>query len=172
MRPPMAGWALAAFLAACQGKQPPSTRVTGTEAPALPVVPVPAAAPPVTGPAAVAVAAAGAGKPGAAEELRAEEREQNPRSEKVKIKLFVSPPGARSIVWWGRRKLGALGPMPLEFERPRNSGPVDLMVEAEGYLRFHTRIFTDRDDKLTVRLYRPDEATRLIGYRRSTAPEK
>jgi hypothetical protein len=40
-------------------------------------------------------------------------------------------------------------------------------VRAPGYLPFHTRLFTDRDDKLTVRLHRADGAAGLLGYRRT-----
>ena len=86
----------------------------------------------------------------AAAPLQAESREADPRSEKVKLKLWVSPVTAE--VFWGAKRLGTAGREPLEIERPRGSGPLDVVVRAPGYLPYHTRLFTDRDDTLTVRL--------------------
>ncbi len=104
-------------------------------------------------------------------ELQVEEREEDPRSQTVKVKLVVTPQ-ARGVVMWGRKKLGDLGPgkMTLELERPRNSGPLDVLIRAEGFVPHQVRLFTDRDDRLNVRLYRPTEASGLLGYRRSAAP--
>ncbi len=99
-------------------------------------------------------------------ELRVEQSEDAAPSESAKLKLAVSPP-ARGIVRWGRKKLGAFKPghMVVEIERPRGSGPLEVTIRAEGFLPHHVRLFTDRDDKLYVRLYRPGEAPGLLGYR-------
>jgi hypothetical protein len=88
----------------------------------------------------------------------------------VKVKLIVTP-AAKGTVHWGRKKLADLKPgaMTLEAERPRNSGPLDLLIRADGFLPHHVRLFTDRDDKLSVHLVRPDQASGLLGYRRSAA---
>jgi hypothetical protein len=99
--------------------------------------------------------------------LQAEAGEADPRSPKVKLKLWVSPVSAEVI--WGARRLGIAGREPLEIERPRGSGPLDLVVRAPGYLPYHTRLFTDRDDTLTVRLVSPANAASLLGWKR-TAP--
>jgi hypothetical protein len=125
------------------------------------VAPPPAAAP-STAPAAAA--------PGD-EDLQAEERDSNPRSESVKVKLVVTP-AARGTVHWGRKKLADLQPgqMSLEAQRPRDSGPLDLVIRADGFLPHHVRVFTDRDDKLSVHLVRPDQASGLLGYRRPATP--
>jgi hypothetical protein len=130
------------------------------------VTPPPAAPPPATPPPAAAPAAA----PGD-EDLQAEERDSNPRSEAVKVKVIVTP-AARGTVHWGRKKLADLQPgrMTVEAERPRDSGPLDLVIRADGFLPHHVRVFTDRDDKLSVHLVRPDQATSLLGYRRSAVP--
>jgi hypothetical protein len=101
--------------------------------------------------------------PAGEESLETEEREMNPRSETVKLKLWVTP-AANATIYWGAKKLGSA---PLELERPRGSGPMDLVVKAPGYLPYRTRLFTDRDDKLTVRLVRPQNAAGLLGYKRS-----
>jgi hypothetical protein len=37
---------------------------------------------------------------------------------------------------------------------------------------YHTRLYADRNDKLGVRLYRPEEAPSLFGYRRSVEGKK
>ena len=38
------------------------------------------------------------------------------------------------------------------------------MVIAPGFLPLHTRVFTDRDDILSLRLYDADGARGLLGY--------
>jgi hypothetical protein len=109
-------------------------------------------------------------KPGE-EALEVEERERNPRSRTVKLKLTVSP-AARGGVFWGRKRLAEVQPgqMTVELERPRGSGPLDLVVRADGFLPHHLRMFTDRDDRLSLRLIRPEEAQGLLGYKRPAEP--
>jgi hypothetical protein len=140
-------------------------------APAPPPVHHPAAAPAAPPPAAPPPPAAAEAPVKEDDELRAEEREADPRSETVKLKLIVTP-GAKGTVHWGRKKLADLQPgrMTLDTERPRNSGPLDLLIRADGFLPHHVRLFTDRDDKLSVHLVRPDQAPSLLGYRRASAP--
>ena len=74
---------------------------------------------------------------------------------------------SQAHVWWGRKDLGVA---PLEIERPRGSGPLDLVVLAAGCLPLHTRVFTDHDDKIALRLYAETEAPGLLGYRPSERP--
>jgi hypothetical protein len=93
--------------------------------------------------------------------LLEEEREENPRSEMVSIKIIVDQ-RRQAHVMWGVKDLGVA---PLEISRPRSSGPLDLTVVAEGYLPLHTRAFTDRDEKISLRLYTDTEAQALLGYR-------
>jgi hypothetical protein len=100
-------------------------------------------------------------------ELEVEEREENPTSERVKIKLVVFPVDA--TVFWGVKNLGVAGKTPLELERPRGSGPLDLVARAPGYVPYHTRVLTDRDEKLTLRLVRNEDAGGLLGFRRTSA---
>jgi hypothetical protein len=100
------------------------------------------------------------------EPLVGEERERDPRSETVKIKIAVDP-RRKAHVLWGRKDFGEA---PLEIERPRNSGPLDLVVVAPGCLPYHTRVFTDRDDKLALRLYSEIEAPQIFGYRSVPEP--
>ena len=102
-------------------------------------------------------------------ELVEEAPDRDPRSATVKLKLVVTP-AAQGTVSWGRKRLADLRPgqMSMEVERPRSSGPLDLSIRADGFLPHHVRLFSDRDDKLVVRLYRPEEAQGLLGYRRAS----
>ena len=68
----------------------------------------------------------------------------------------------KAHVFWGRKDLGIA---PLEIQRPRGSGPLDLLIVADDALPLHTRVFTDRDSALAVRLYGESEAPSLLGYR-------
>jgi hypothetical protein len=94
------------------------------------------------------------------ESLVGEAPESDPRSETVTIRLYAEP-ARKARVFWGRKDLGTA---PLEVTRPRNSGPLDLVVVAPGALTLHTRAFTDRDDRLSLRLYAEGDAPTLLGY--------
>ena len=124
--------------------------------------PSPAPVPPAPSP-----PSAEKGKASVAEENLVEEApEANPRSETVTIKL-VADPARKARVFWGRKDLGLA---PLELQRPRGSGPLDLLVVAPGALPLHTRVFTDRDDKLGLRLVAEADAPSMLGYREPEAP--
>jgi hypothetical protein len=84
----------------------------------------------------------------------------------VKIKIVVDSRRQAHVIW-GRKDFGVA---PLEIERPRYSGPLDLVVVTPGYLPLHARAFTDRDDVLSLHLYSPAEAPQLLGYRAEPAP--
>jgi hypothetical protein len=118
---------------------------------------------------------AAAAPPSAAEpddpDLHVEAPEPDPRSKTVKLKLAITPP-ATGAVMWGRKKLADIKPghMTVEFERRRDSGPLDVLVRADSFLLHHIRLFTDRDDRLSVRLIRPEDARGLLGYRAPATP--
>ena len=78
----------------------------------------------------------------------------------VTIKLVVDA-RRQAHVTWGRKDLGVA---PIEIVRPRGSAPLDLLIQAPGYLPLHTRAFTDRDDTLSLRLYSERDAVGLPGY--------
>jgi hypothetical protein len=78
----------------------------------------------------------------------------------VTIKL-VADARRQAHVIWGRKDLGVA---PLEIVRPRGSAPLDLIIQAPGFLPLHTRVFTDRDDTLSLRLYAEGDAVGLPGY--------
>jgi hypothetical protein len=138
---------LVSALAVCACRRaPPET----APAPAPSAIAAPAPAPP---PASSTVAPP-------EEDLVGEEPESNPASEMVTIKL-VAEQARKARVSWGRKDLGFA---PIELQRPRGSGPLDLVVTAPGALTLHTRVYTDRDDKLALRLYPESEAPSLLGY--------
>ena len=106
-------------------------------------------------------------------DLKTEERESNPYSETVTLKLAVTPP-VKALVTWGAKQVARLAPgsMETEISRPRGSGPVDLEIKAEGYMPYHTRLYADRSDRVSVRLYRVEEAPGIFGYKRSAEKKK
>jgi hypothetical protein len=128
---------------------------------------------PAAAPAAIDAGVAGDAKIVEQDELRTEEPEANPHSESVTLKLSVSPP-VKALVLYGAKQMAHLEPgkMDAEITRPRGSGPLDLDIKAEGYLPHHTRLYADRNDRLSVRLYRPEEAPNLFGYKRSVEGRK
>ena len=166
--------ALVACALACEGKRPVAptavvpaehvdvSRSTHTLAPQ----PSDAAAPTVSGETAETAEPGDAAAGGEDGSLVGEERDSDPRSDTVKIKVIVDA-RRQAHVTWGRKDFGVA---PLEIQRPRNSGPLDLIVVAPGYLPLHARALTDRDDVLSLRLYSAAEAPQLLGYRADAVP--
>ena len=124
-----------------------------------------------TGPLAAPARARGAGPaPPAAPDLPLPDEGPEPAAPgggpEVTLKLLVDA-NRKAHVFWGRKDLGVA---PLEIHRPRGSGPLDLLVAAPGFLPLHTRLFTDHDDTLAVRLYDEDAASSLLGHPTSIRP--
>ena len=89
-----------------------------------------------------------------------------PMSDKVRITFTVVPSQVKAMVYWGRRRLGMIAPrQPLVVERPRDSGPLDVIVRAQGYLPVQTRAYTFADSKVGVKMWTPDQKKSLLGYR-------
>lgn len=86
--------------------------------------------------------------------------DDRPDAGTVKIKL-IADARRQAHVFWGRKDLGVA---PLEIVRPRGSAPMDLTIQAPECLPLHTRVFTDKDDALSFRLYTEREASGLPGY--------
>ena len=88
----------------------------------------------------------------------------------VKITVQTIPP-VKAEVWWGKKKLGLVNGVrrppikPLIIERPRDSGPLDLLIKAEEYLTVNTRAYTFNDYKLNVKLTLLVEKHTLLGFR-------
>lgn len=66
-------------------------------------------------------------------------------------------------VMWGRRLLGET---PLNLPWPADSGPVDIVVAAPGYVSVHTRLYTFASDKVLVKMVDDEGKKALFGYKR------
>ncbi|MEY4582449.1 MAG: hypothetical protein RL701_7152 [Pseudomonadota bacterium] len=79
---------------------------------------------------------------------------------------FSTYPPANATVTWGRKVLGRIAPKkPLVIVRPRDSGPLDVMVNAAGFIPVQTRAHTFADTNIQVKLTAPDQKQTLFGYR-------
>ncbi len=85
--------------------------------------------------------------------------------------LFQTVPPRRARVKWGRKLLGIIrGSRPLVVVRPRDSGPMDVVILANGYLPVHTRAYTFTNSRVAVRLTPPEEENTLFGYKQEPPP--
>jgi hypothetical protein len=90
----------------------------------------------------------------------------------VRIVFTVWPPKTKAFVFWGKRRLGMIAQRaPLTVERPRDSGPLDVVVHAEGFVPVQTRAYTFGDSKVAVKLTPLDQKKTLLGYREEVPPE-
>lgn len=111
-----------------------------------------------------------AAKGKSAEVAPAEEETPPAKPDTVRILIQTVPP-RRASVRWGGKSLGTIpAPRPLVVERPRDSGPLDLVIRAAGYLPVHTRAYTFNDSRVAVKLTAPAEKNKLFGYRQELPP--
>jgi hypothetical protein len=88
-------------------------------------------------------------------------------SQKVKIIIQVNPP-EKAAIMWGKKSIGVANLRPKKpfiLERPRDSGPMDIVIRAKGFLPVHTRAYTFADSKLFVKLTPEEEKKTVFGYR-------
>lgn len=74
---------------------------------------------------------------------------------------FRSSPAAQ--VWYGKKLLGT---SPVTIRRKRDSGPVDVVFKAGGYLKMNSRAYSWSDDVVSVRLIPVDQAHTVFGYQK------
>jgi len=80
--------------------------------------------------------------------------------------VFATTPATTATVTWGRKLLGKITPGdPLVVVRPRDSGPLDVMVRATGYLSVQTRAHTFSDTRVQVKLTPVENISEVLGYR-------
>jgi len=92
------------------------------------------------------------------------------KADTVHITIQTVPP-RKAQVKWGRKFIGPIpAPRALVVERPRDSGPMDLVIHATGFLPVHTRAYTFSDSRVAVKLTPPAEKNTLFGYREEPAP--
>lgn len=79
---------------------------------------------------------------------------------------FSTIPSVRATVTWGKTLLGIIPrDESLVIVRPRDSGPLDVMVHARGFLPVQTRAYTFSDQNVVVKLTPVTDKSELLGYR-------
>ena len=88
-----------------------------------------------------------------------------PQKETVRIVFKIYPPN-KATVTWGKKKLGLIKPREsLVIQRPRDSGPMDVVVRAEGCLPVHTRAYTFTDSTVSVKVTPLEMKNTIYGYK-------
>jgi hypothetical protein len=89
----------------------------------------------------------------------------------VRVTIRTVPPRAASVRW-GKKSLGPIpAPQALVVVRPRDSGPMDLVISASGFLPVHTRAYTFSDNQVAVKLTPLSKKNTLFGYKEEPPPE-
>ncbi len=94
-----------------------------------------------------------------------------PLSPTVKV-VFKTFPPRRATVMWGGKRLGVIERgQSLVVERPRDSGPLDVVIRSPGYLPVHARAYTFENSLVDVRITPVDQKDTIYGYREPLPPE-
>lgn len=92
-----------------------------------------------------------------------------PLSPNVKLTFRTFPP-RRASVMWGNKRLGFTDRgKPLVVERARDSGPLDVVIRAQGFLPVHARAYTFNDAVVDVKITPLDKKDTLYGYQQPLA---
>jgi type IV secretory pathway VirB10-like protein len=84
---------------------------------------------------------------------------------RARITFSTIPPTNAKVVW-GKTTLGTItSKQALTVIRPRDTGPMDVMVYAPGFLPVQTRAHTFEDGQIIVKLTTPENQSTLWGYR-------
>jgi hypothetical protein len=97
----------------------------------------------------------------------APEQEAPKEQTTVKIMIRAVPAKPKSKVFWGRKLMGET---PLDIVRPRDSGPVDLVIKNDGFFNVHTRAYTYKNDILYVKLTKLADKMKLLGAKQDIPP--
>lgn len=88
-----------------------------------------------------------------------------PPSPNVKLTFRTFPPRPATVTW-GSKRLGVIDRnKPLVVERPRDSGPVDVIIRSTGFLPVHTRAYTFTDSNIDVKITPLEKKDTLYGYK-------
>src|SRR6185312_3734648 len=64
-------------------------------------------------------------------------------SPNVRSIFTIVPSSKKAMVFWGKKRLGIIAPhAPLVVTRPRDSGPLDVVVKSDGFVTVQTRAYT------------------------------
>ncbi|HEX2658408.1 MAG TPA: hypothetical protein VHU40_09055 [Polyangia bacterium] len=100
-----------------------------------------------------------------------ETREAPTNSPTVRIVFKVVPPNIATVTW-GNKKLGIIKPKaPVIIERPRDSGPMDVVFKSQGYVTVHSRVYTFTNSTLAVKLTPVDKKNTIYGFKEEAPPE-
>ena len=90
------------------------------------------------------------------------------KADDVYVKLtFRSSPSAE--VWHGKKLLGT---SPVSINRRKDSGPVDVVFKAAGFLKMNSRAYSWSDDTVSVRLVPVEAASTVFGYKKPVAEDE
>ena len=90
------------------------------------------------------------------------------KAEPVYVTLtFRSSPSAQ--VWHGKKLLGS---SPVSIRRRKDSGPVDVVFKAAGYLKMNSRAYSWSDDVVSVRLVPVSSASSVFGYKKAVEDDE
>ena len=85
--------------------------------------------------------------------------------------VFKVYPSSKATVTWGKKKLGIIKPKEsLTIWRPRDSGPMDVVVRAEGCVPVHTRAYTFTNSVVSVKVTPIEQKNTIFGFK-EVAPE-
>jgi hypothetical protein len=89
------------------------------------------------------------------------------------VKLVIRTfPARKGVVMWGGKRLGFVDRnMPLVIERPRDSGPLDLVIRVTDYVPVHTRAYTFSDANIDVKITPLDKKDTIYGYKEPLPPD-
>ena len=78
-------------------------------------------------------------------------------------------PRVAARVYHGKELLGTA---PFTIKWPKDTGSLDLVLKASGYITVNTRLYTYRDDKVSVDMFKVGEAHKLFGYKKRVESSK
>jgi hypothetical protein len=137
-------------LAVARAQNPPAPAAPGISV--VPVKPAPPAAPPEG-------------------EAVTETKEAPTSAPTVRIVFKVVPPNIATVTW-GNKRLGIIKPKaPVIIERPRDSGPMDVVFKSQGYVTVHSRVYTFTNSTLAVKLTPIDKKNTIYGFKEEAPPE-
>ena len=85
----------------------------------------------------------------------------------IEITLKTNP-RVRASVYHGKELLGTT---PLRLVWPKDTGSLDIKLKASGYLTVNSRLYTHRNDRVTVNMFKVDQAHLLFGYKKKVKEE-